>query len=393
MDRPVLIILTGGRSTPAVSGALALQPRAIEFINSRDEPYREVDIRGALAGLVGLEPSEPGIAVDAYSADEAFEACERLVARHANGPFAINLSAGTKVMAIGAYEFARKSGLSAFYVVTGQAELLDLTKRQKLPTLPMDVAGYLACFRRTPRRKKHLTRKEALTRSELARRLVDAGAPALAVLEAIRCNGKGKGERTCGVGKYTPTSAELDTWTGLVEEGLLTSFSSVQNGFEFTLPSDSAFAFLSGVWLEMYVHDRACEQVDASGAPIFNDVISSFEIPSNVTGGIKEVDVGLMVSGQLIHCSCKSGKTKIWVTDHLDELRAVSDLVGADYCTRVFIASKHPPLSEDREEYGSYQQFLRQAQDRKIVVIAGDRLAQVGQLLADEARKPTYPRI
>lgn len=80
-----------------------------------------------------------------------------------------------------------------------------------------------------------------------------------------------------------------------------------------------------------------------------------------MTGAYKEIDVGLMYAGQLIHCSCKSGGKNIWSTEHLDELSAVSSLIGGRFCSRVFITSKPKPC-EGSDEHDSYQRFSRQAE-------------------------------
>lgn len=158
------------------------------------------------------------------------------------------------------------------------------------------------------------------------------------------------------------------------------------------IQTSADYEFLKGTWLEIYVWDQARQQRAKGNAPLFQDAQFNFEIPSDVTGAYKEIDVGLMYAGQLIHCSCKSGGKGIWATEHLDELSAVSSLIGGRFCSRIFITSKSPPDAGD-DEYEGYRRFLQQAKDREIVVIAGDQLRSIGAVLAREADRPTFPRV
>ncbi len=394
-QRPVMIILTGGRSAPAVLGALTVRPRAVEFINSRDEAHRQDEVVSALKSLADIALPTSSETIDAYDMAAAYEACAAIVQRIGDGPFVINLSSGTKVMALGVYEFAREHRFPALYVDTNARRVLDLTTKQVFPTIPLTVDSYLACYRRSPVARFN---KDALSCSleqaiELARWLVSAAEPAQCVLELVRRYGEGRGKRTCKVGKYQPDNAELSVWHKLVSVGLLERIGEGEATFSFTLRSDADFEFLKGAWLEVFVWHEARNQRNKDGMPVFDDALFNFEIPSDSSGARKEIDVGLMVAGQMIHCSCKAGGKKIWSTEHLDELRAVSSLIGGRFCSRVFITSKKPPAEGD-DDWKSYQLFLEQARDRQIVVIAGDQLPQIGSHLAREAsNRPSYPRI
>lgn len=394
-QRPVMIILTGGRSTPAVLGALTVKPRAVEFINSRDEAYRQDEIVSALRPLADVTLPTVCETIDAYDMDAAFEACASIVQRIGDGPFVINLSSGTKVMALGAYEFARQQQCPALYVDTNARRVLDLTTRQGYATVPLTVENYMACYRRSPVAKFN---EETLSCSleqaiELAEWLVTTGEPALTVLESIRRYGEGKGKRTCRVDKYQPNNMALRVWQKLASLALLERIGNMEATFSFTLRSDADFEFLKGTWLELFVWHEARNQRNKEGAPVFDDALFNFEIPGDSSSARKEIDVGLMVAGQMIHCSCKAGGKEIWSTRHLDELRAVSSLIGGRFCSRVFITPKKPPAEGDGD-WKSYQLFLEQARDRQIVVIAGDQLSRVGAHLAHEAsNRPTYPRI
>ncbi|MGB3220987.1 MAG: DUF1887 family CARF protein [Anaerolineae bacterium] len=149
-QRPVMIILTGGRSAPAVLGALTVKPRSVELINSRDEPQRQNEVLSALSAQADIAQSATSETIDAFDMDEAYAACNRIVRRAGDGPFVINLSSGTKVMALGAYEYARQHRIPARYVDTNARRVRDLTTNQSFSTVPLTVASYLACYGRSP---------------------------------------------------------------------------------------------------------------------------------------------------------------------------------------------------------------------------------------------------
>lgn len=393
---PVMILLSGGRSTPAILGVLSLKPKAVEYINSADQPDREKEIRATLMSLSDLKDTEPGINVDAYDNTHTVQACIKLRQRHGHDDFVVNLSSGTKLMALGAYEFAKEYGYSAYYVDTNNRRVIEVFSGTSHPLHLLTVKDYLACFNRYPRLKFNadllsVTMEQA---SEIAQDLVDLGDPAQEVLEHIRQRGKGKDEpRTCRIKNYEPTPEAKKIWMYLVEIGLLANAFLDGNNYRFTIQRTADYAFLEGGWLELFAWNQARSQCTAQGAPVFDDVAVSFEIPTDGHGAYKEIDVGAMYAGQLIHCSCKAGTNRIWSTDHLDELRAVSSLVGGKFCSRIFITAKNPPIEAERDSHRAYLHFLDQAKAREIVVVAGDQLKDVGKILAQQATRPTYWRV
>ena len=392
---PILIMLTGGRSTPAILGALSLkpQPRAVEFITSRDEVHREKEIRKVLPKK--MIQTDEGISVSAYNMQETIDACQALMERHNNGPFMINLSSGTKIMALGAYEFAKRKSISALYVDTVGEQIIDLVTDDSCSLSDVDVKAYLSYFGRDFHPKFDASKfsipfEQAL---QVTRDLVKLGEPALNVLERIRIDGKGKDEpRTKRIKNYAPSQNEEQVWNYLVDVGLLKDTQQRGGVFKFTIKRHGDYAFLEGDWLEMYCWDEVRQQPDEKNA-LFDDVQFSVELPSNEHGARKEIDVAAMYRGQIIICSCKAGTNKIWSTGHLDELRAVSSLIGGKFCSRIFIAAKHPPEKTQHDAFQAYQRFCNQAKDREIVVITGEQLENIGTAFAEQAKKPKYRRV
>lgn len=392
-EAPVLILTTGGRSTPAILGALTLQPRAVEFINSQDELYREDEIRKALPSAMVL--SDAGIAVPAFDMQKTYEACQTLIARYEHGPFVVNLSSGTKVMALGAYEFAKDQHIPAHYVDTRGKQILDLVTHTEHALNALDVKSYLGCFGRGFLSKfdaemLSVTVEQAI---QAAQKIVEWGDKGQVVLEYIRVNGKGSdAPRTRRIKHYEPTADEEQVWRYFVASGLIGEILVEPNIFKFTIQQHADYAFLEGGWLEIYCWDSIRHQL-INDQPLFDDIQLSFEIPSDQHGARKEIDVAAMYENQIILGSCKAGSNKIWSTEHLDELSAVSSLLGGRFCSRIFITSKCPPPAEQRDSYQEYQRFCHQAKDREIVVVHGENLHEIGAIFAQQAKRPTFWRV
>ena len=394
MRNRVMLVLTGGRSTPAVLGALAVKPERVEFISSVDQPQKAREIRGALGTIPGLSFGDAEQQVNAYDKEGVYQVCLRLSQKYGRERLIINLSAGTKIMALGAYQFALEQGIPAIYVVTNQHRILNLTTSEQIAFPTLDVESYLACYGRSGQPKFDAAKLSASLDSiiALARYFVNVGQPALNVLEQIRRRGQGRGKRTCTAPKYRPDAREIQVWKEIQRVGLLDNVQFASDGTRFTILSNFDFEFLKGTWLEIFVWQQAKQLHADDGAPLFSDVQFSLEIPSDTSDACKEIDVAMVYEGQMIHCSCKTGSSKIWSTSYLDELRSVSSLIGGRFCSRIFITAQHAP-EEGTSGYDDYRLFCDQARDRQIVVVTGKNLNAIGAILREEAVKPSYWRV
>lgn len=390
----VMVVLLGGRSAPAVLGALAARPCLVEAINSADQPDGGRQMASALRGVAGIRFGALDRRVDPYDKDAVYRLCRELGERYDPPSMVLNLSAGTKVMALGAYQLALERNIPAIYVVTNRQQVLNVTTSEQFPFPVLDIRSYLACYGRSPQSVFDFSRlsvdeQQAIA---LANSFVEVGQPAFQVLDLIRRRAGNSVGGPCGIDHYKPRAEQLAVWQILERTGIVQDVGIRGGQFWFTIPTKSDFEFLKGTWLEVYVWDQARKLRRENGDPVFFDARSSLEIPSDRLNARKEIDVALLYDGQLIHCSCKSGRNNVWETRHLDELSSVSQLIGGDFCSRVFVTSQPKP-DEKSQDYGAYLRFLDQARDRRIVVITQEQLASIGQVLREIAEKPIYPRI
>jgi len=390
-----MVLLVGGRATPNVLGVMTYRPDAVEYIASRDESNRFEDTRAVLEGFPWLAANAPPRWTDAFDAQAIRAACDEAVAAHPDATFIFNVTCATKVMAIVAYEYARTHGWPAIYIDTAHRRSIHLTEpiSERRLTLPR-LEEYLACYGRRPEQTFDLERLSVTQEQALAaaRILASGGQPANQLLRMIRRWGQGSGRRVMRTKGEHPVSPEArQILDALVAQGLIQHPLDLPDGhMQWEIACDEDFNYLCGTWLEAYVWDQANKCRDDKGQPLFDDVRFSLEIPSD--GARKEIDVACMYQGQLLHCSCKT-EANPFKTATLDELRAVSSLVGGRFCTRLFVTNAFPPPESSTGSRREFERFLAQARDREIVVVTGDRLPAIGEELKQQAIRPTYRRV
>jgi len=374
---------------------MTYHPDAVEYVVSKDEPGKYEETRAVLAGLPWLAADAPPRWTDAFDIQAIRAACAEAVAAHPDANFIFNVTCATKVMAIVAYECARAHSWPAIYIDTANRRSIPLTGPiSEHHLIPLRLEEYLACYGRRPEKtfdfeRLSVTREQALT---AARILATGGRPANQLLTMIRRWGQGSGARVIRTrGKHVVSTDVREILDALVAQGLIHQPVELANGhMRWEIACDEDFNYLCGTWLEAYVWDQANKCRDDKGQPLFDDVRFSLEIPSD--GARKEIDIACMYQGQLLHCSCKT-ETNPFKTATLDELRAVSSLVGGRFCTRLFVTNAFPPPESSTGTRREFERFLAQARDREIVVVTGDRLPAIGEELKQQAIRPTYRRV
>ena len=393
MGRRVTVLVLGGRLTPNLVGVLALRPAAVEFIVSKDTPTRYEEAYEVLGQIADLDRSAKPQYLSAYDFVTNRDACLAVAQKHTNAEIIYDISSAPKIMGFAAYEVARFLHQRAIIVDTANGRLIDLVPPSTAPVpIEIDLAQYLACYGRRPEptfdfKKLSVSQRQAI---DAASYLATAGRAAVEAMDKLRSWSQGKGKRTIPFKKTQPlSSGARDVLRRLESFGLITNLREQPDGrVQYTILTDMDWKYLEGAWLEVYVWHQVLQCRDEQGQPMFQEsqVGLSFEIPSN--GARKQIDVGYVYHGQMIHVSCKTG-SKPFKTAYLDEIRAVSSLIGGRFTSRLFVTNAFPPPETDP----NYAHFLDQAKDREIVVVTGKELPEVGAILKEQALRPTYSRI
>jgi len=319
--------------------------------------------------------------VEANDLGANLKACEQIYQRHKDKELVFNLTCGSKVMAIAAYEVARRhAGVKAFYLDSANGRIVWLLGEEEASKpFRLSVEEYLTAYGRKPERKP-VFEKLTFSREQACRGaaiLARGGSAARSLLERIRQK-QGSGRRAVDV--ETPQEhrfvAELAN-IGVLEEDEDT----------FWIRSNEDWNFFKGNWLEAYVWSEAVKQKDEQGHSLFDEVEIGLEIPSEAAR--KEIDVACLYQSQLLLCSCKAGRDP-FSTSHLDELSALSNLIGGRFCSRVFITNSTFSELHNSKRQG---EFLAQAKQREIVVVAGEELTRIGAILKRQATEPDFRRV
>lgn len=377
------VLLVGGRQIPNFLGVMLLRPNKVHFLLSKGSENLLDPLYETLAKIEGLVlPDRDQIKpIDANDFQANISALEHILNKYPNAQVSFNLTCSSKVMAIAAYEVAReRKDIKTFYVDTSNGRIVWF-KGKEADEMPIKISieQYLTMYGRKPVFKDIFSKltfsQEAAIKS--ANILASGCGKYLAFLERIRGT-QGSGSRKVAI----KNEIELNLALRLAELGIVDY--SEENGY-LIIRSNEDWNFLKGEWLEVFVWHEVKKLQEQTQEPFFDDFAVSLEIP--MEGAKKEIDLACIYRAQLIHCSCKTGKNS-FETRHLDELSAISNLIGGRFCTRVFATDRLLP-----NDLSAAKSFLDQAKQREIVVVTGKELPSIGDILKKQAKNPDYQRI
>lgn len=374
----VHVLFVGGRQAPNIIGTLLLRPEHVVLIISEDEREKASVLKEALPSKESLVISETEIDATDFKAN--LKACERICKQYCDTQIFFNVTCGPKIMGIAAYEAAHRfQNAKVFYIDTAKERIIWLWpfgENEDHKPFQLEIEQYLAAYGRRPIYKsilQNLTFSEGQA-IEVSSILAHNLSTSTDLLERVR-RAQGGGRRKIQI----KTAKEKVLIHQIAQKDVI---DIEENAFWVRTNED--WNFFKGDWLEVYVWNEARKLQEHDGRPIFDEVKMGLEIPSG--SARKEIDVACLYQAQLIHCSCKTG-SDTFKTGHLDELSAVSSLIGGRFCSRIFITNQ--VLSDQKRE----KEFLAQARQREIVVVTGDKLTNMGAILKKQAINPDFVRM
>jgi hypothetical protein len=402
--RRLLILLLGGRIQPAAMTAFQLQPDVAACIVSQDTAGVADNMTDLLRRRFPEMQIAAAQAVSAIAPNATRQAVESLLQQYPDCAPTVSLTGAPVPMTLGAYEAARTHGIPAYYLPSNESTLLDVAgegKREQV-ALRLDLPDFLLVHglrmvtagnyqAKVPARFKqaitHFQRDFAVA-SELLKWLTGKG-----MTHSVR-------QRAWPLGDAHRALLVQLAAVGVIRR-LAWARSESGSTVEYQVSDAECMKFLSGGWLEQYVYLAAHIKPPGAGA-LFDHMAYGLELQSNVAqkaaGGAKqatrEIDfIGLRQNAPLI-ASIKTVE-RFWQKAYLDELVAVGNLLGGSYCTKLFVTDQPMPKGIERKERDwpkAAQQFLAHAQDARVVVVTGETLGSIKQVLARQAIKPTDAR-
>ena len=380
--KKALLVVAGGRAIPNILSLLWLQPQVVQVILSEqgwDHKQAFEDIVHSIPDCqIDIIPN-----VDAYNFDICLEACRNACRPYPDDEWEwiFDITSAPKITGIAAYEIAKQKGISCWHADAQRDRHVSLVKQTYINTAKffhLTLDDYMKAQHRTWKLSTGPTpnyrvavKKWASTARELA-----ISPDTMELLTLLRDK---QPDDVISLPKHLLLSPPLQS---AVDEGLLEVKGLHTSTATCKFLSQEAAKFIgTGDWLEFFVWHAAISIGIADefhcqwGCSIFDGPVK------------KELDLALMYKAQLIVAECKAEQNPYKADrGHLHKLQAKANVLGGSYVCKLFITNQ-------RAIGDSFKPFCEQAEQYKIIVVTGERLPEIGQILEKEATRPTYPRI
>lgn len=324
----VMIATVGKQPMPILIPILQFQPDvSTQLIVTNDVKNVTQHLSDALRAnpdtkslsVYGHQPVRP------FSVADSRQRCVTILGsdspRYEGKTFAINVTGGTTLMALGARRAAREFDVPMLYVDTDGGFIVHLapdgTETHREPiTVKVSVPVYLAAHGASVSTKTEWSMSAAEAEPawikpyrEVARVLGETGPHSQPLLDKIRAAySRSEDEAGAPVSLDRPRDKTRELALVLAGSGFITNFLDTSDELRFQLVQDGRVEqFLTGHWLELYVYDVCLD----SG--FFDDVRMSATVSRRVDHRRVENEIDVIVTrhGRLAAISCKTGLQEI----------------------------------------------------------------------------------
>ncbi|ARV60593.1 hypothetical protein BZZ01_19980 [Nostocales cyanobacterium HT-58-2] len=381
-----MLVLIGGRSAvPAIAGVLHFLDEIdrIKFLLCRGDQYLQFQkniervIKNERKNL--LCDNETDVkSVDPSKFDEVYSSVKKLCEGVENLKY-VNLTTVPQTMAISVYSYVQENykDTLVFSVNTDQSQIIPLAFKKEAVSFKkqITVENYVAMCGFNIFRNK-LTYESKI---EIAKYIVEHLEISKKILSVIRSSaGNGdsiKAPRGFRINEKDFTdlgilASELEVFLNKLESYAIIHQLEISNQrISFKIEKKEDYAFLAGEWLEVFVYVSAkeCE---------FDSVEMGVEI-DNYRG---EIDVFCLKNANAMICECKTGGKLS--SDDLSVLGSKAEKLGGNYCVKLFITS----------EFKVGEDFINKAKNNRVVIVSGNELIRISEILAKEMQSPTHSR-
>ncbi|MGQ9549306.1 MAG: Card1-like endonuclease domain-containing protein [Roseiflexus sp.] len=375
-----LLVLIGGRQTPNVLSAQFLRPDIIAPIASREAMHPDGAWEKVKPVLKQLSPQvlDPRI-VDAFDLNAIRKQCAAAMDDIPNARWVCNITCATTIMSIGAYEEGRARNASVWYFDTAGRRVVTLAGQPPNgDPYRLSVEHYLQIYDRSVQPMQPPSQSQVM----LAQQMAQAPDEAIAFRDILRTAAADakfiKPRRLM----TQPLTSTMVRWCEQAQNaGFISAIRKLPNGYEIEQMDGALWDFVNGIWLEIYAWNAA------QRAGCFDDCRLSIIIPAPDGRSSNQIDLAMTHAASLLIAECKT-ESQPFRTQHLDQLRAITSIIGGSFVGALFITAR----SQHKANPDAFTSFCDQARARQIVVITGDRLTQLPDILKREAASPTFPR-
>lgn len=311
----VIIATVGKQPMPILIPILQFAPVSGQLIVTDEVQEVAQQIRQAARGDPKIPRPYPHEPVNPFRVHEAYERCKDILhsRRFKGKQFAINITGGTTLMALGAQQVAREFQVPMLYVDTDDGVIVHLSPDgQETGREPITVSAsaevYLAAHGASISSRAEWGTAVANDAPwlkpfwQVARALGGAGTHSEQLLDAVQSayNSSDKAGSVSNAHGETRALAKQ-----LAGDGLLADVHDDGESLRFRVVDDKLKrGFLTGHWLELYVYDVCV------GSGEFDDVQMAVDVkrPVKPQMVVNEVDVIVTRHGRLGVISCKTGR-------------------------------------------------------------------------------------
>lgn len=377
--KKIHVCLVSDQPIPNILSIYHFKPDEILFITTNDME-RKVITENILNALYLMELNYKDkfkkIVVQEDSLLDCKKKLDEWISGNENATFTVNITCGTKIMSIAAYEYFKDYGSNMIYMPIGKNDFMTLfPKKSTVDYLPVDlrmtVNQYLAAYGLKIQNINNLdsNHKDAQNRKDLSEWLVRHYDKVKGLLE--RLNKKLRKHRNEQKGHNLTTTyvpANID------EEDLLKKIGfSYENGNYSKHFSKSEIIYITGGWLEEFCYN---ELLKFNGKGIDNIVTGI--TPQNSLGRSNEFDVMFTKDNALYTVECKSlDQNYDMGTDALYKIAALQKEFGLR--VESFFVSTSPHILKD----GKLRPVIKaRAEQFKTTVIPPDKVISIAEEVA-----------
>ena len=261
--------------------------------------------------------------VDPFNIEAAAVSINSILTKYDKNNVIVNISGGTKPMAIGALRATHNMGADCIYTNTEDGEILWLSPDGSIKKEPMQVAGfdvslYMRAYGEEITESNRVDDLNEVHR-EWSRIIGDNHTIIytniiMKITSAIKdAQKKGKSHPiTCNV---NPTRKQREIIELLDQKGLWLWHHDLD---EIIIMDKTSSDFLNGIWVEAYVGMRMLQ------SDYFNDVLLNVKLK----GWEGEIDVAAVSNGKLVLIECKSN---VQQSQQLSKLESLCRRLGGPY--------------------------------------------------------------
>lgn len=378
MTDTIHLLLVSAQAAPNLLAALdpALRPDRAVLLVTRKMQRPAAALQAVLV--------ESGVRTECVPIDDEHDfarleaALMDVAAAHDGADIALNLTGGTKLMALAAQSVASAAGWRMFYVDADTDEIIWLgphaPPRQRL-TAHLRLAHYLRSYGYTPQGPVERPLPDARHRQLLETLILQVGSleQPLGQLNSLAQQAEDRDELTVKMTPEQTDSRRLEALLRLFEEAQTLQVS----GDRIRFASSQERAFAKGGWLEHHVYRTVTELHGTLG---LRDKAANLTVV-DATGVKNEMDVAFMARNRLYVIECKTARMDASLrpkaNDTLFKLSDICRRVGG-LGTRGLLASYRPVRESEK----------RLAQALNIELVCGPELVRLRERLVSWVRGP-----